>query len=420
MSDRLLMFWIALIGADRIDLLGGRGPVVLTPFLAVTPIVVLVEARRRLHTARPVTVSPYLVGYAAVAAALFCTVLLSVLGAPELRVSASRAFLLIADVVGTLAVTVMVADRKDLLRVFARGATLGVAIFLAFDVAELLYWIGRGVELVRIGPVLISLSDFGSLGSVPRLAGPVGDANRAGFLLLFYTTIVALGEHRRGLRQVTVGLCVVMLLATLSRSSMLGGAATLATALLSRRVRVGPAPFAAASLAVAAVAVVLMAKPNVLGNGTDILSSPVYQHLTVGEGSAKGHVELIRRGIQEATHSVSRATIGLGYGNAFAALRDVFPGNKYGNFHSLYITIFAESGVFALLLMLVLLLTPLLTGGVWLPLVVGAVCFNTFYQALAEPAFWLLLALAWAAIPVHRRVVRAPAGGETSLLEFPR
>ena len=45
----LLAIWVALLGADRLDLLGGRGPVVLTPFLLLTPIVALraLMARRR-------------------------------------------------------------------------------------------------------------------------------------------------------------------------------------------------------------------------------------------------------------------------------------------------------------------------------------------------------------------------------------
>ena len=43
MSDLALVLWVALLGADRIDILGGEGPVVLTPFYVLTPIVVWTE-----------------------------------------------------------------------------------------------------------------------------------------------------------------------------------------------------------------------------------------------------------------------------------------------------------------------------------------------------------------------------------------
>ncbi|MGB0016973.1 MAG: hypothetical protein WBQ12_09710, partial [Candidatus Sulfotelmatobacter sp.] len=37
---------IGLIGADRIDLFGGRGPFILTPFLVLAPLVVLLQLLR--------------------------------------------------------------------------------------------------------------------------------------------------------------------------------------------------------------------------------------------------------------------------------------------------------------------------------------------------------------------------------------
>lgn len=103
--------------------------------------------------------------------------------------------------------------------------------------------------------------------------------------------------------------------------------------------------------------------------------------------------------------------IGLGYGNSHLVLQDVFPGNKYGNFHSLYVSMFAEAGVGALVLVLVLLLTPLLVGGPWRSLIAGAVMFNIFYQTPAEPAFWFALASAWLTMPAFARghaFLRAP------------
>ena len=108
---------------------------------------------------------------------------------------------------------------------------------------------------------------------------------------------------------------------------------------------------------------------------------------------------LIGRGISEATASLPRLAIGLGYGSAYTVLQDVFPGNRYASFHSLYVTIFAETGIVGLLCILVMFGVPLVQGGRYRALVAGAAVFNLFYQAHTDPAFWLILGLAWITLP---------------------
>ena len=77
----------------------------------------------------------------------------------------------------------------------------------------------------------------------------------------------------------------------------------------------------------------------------------------------------------------------------------MFPGNKYGNFHSLYVTVMVESGIFALMSSLVLLGVPLIRGAQLRPMIAGLSVFNVFYQTLSEPLFWFVLALAWLLLP---------------------
>jgi hypothetical protein len=60
---------------------------------------------------------------------------------------------------------------------------------------------------------------------------------------------------------------------------------------------------------------------------------------------------------------------------------------------------FAEAGILALLLTLVLTLTPIVAGGPWRAMIAGAVVFNIFYQTPTEPAFWFVIAAAWLAMP---------------------
>ena len=51
----LLLAWMALLSADRVNLLGGRGAFVLTPFLVLTPLVISAEWLRHARAHRAVT-----------------------------------------------------------------------------------------------------------------------------------------------------------------------------------------------------------------------------------------------------------------------------------------------------------------------------------------------------------------------------
>ena len=399
MSSALLALWIALIGADRIDLAGGHGPFILTPFLALTPIVVVSEIIRRAMRRDVVTLSGRAIGYGAASAALLCVCLASAILSQQVPVSAARTMLLVGDIAGTFAVAVLSADRRDFRRVLALGAMASLVLFVVCDVAEALYWIGRGPEMVRLGPVSLRFDQMQSLGPIPRLPGPVGDGNRAGFVLVAYAFFIAAGEPRVWLRRSAVALAIVLLVLPLSRSATLAAVATVAIALLSRRRGPSLRLAATAALMSTLVAAFFLAEPSVLGKLSGMVSSSVAQRLSTTEGSAQTHVALIERGIDEGMESIPQAAIGLGYGSGYVVLQDIFPGNRYGNFHSLYVTMFAESGIFALLLTLLLMGIPLVLGGPWRPLIAGAVAFNLFYQTTTEPVFWFVLAVAWLTIP---------------------
>jgi len=405
MSNLLLGLWIALIGADRIDLAGGRGPFVLTPFLVLTPFVLISQAWCRRREGLPLAITRRAMIYSTTAAALLTIVLISVFVAPDMQISASRASLLIANVVATFLVVLMTVDRPDAARVLARGAAASLLLFLAFDVAEVLGFIGRGAESMRLGPALFRFGGLQIIGPLPRVAGPVGDANRGGFVLLLYAVLIARGERNAVVRGAALFVIVVLILATMSRSAVLGALATLVAMILLRTSVPSPRTLATIGLVATAGLTFVLLKPNVVDRVTAVVMSPVADRLSSGDGSAHTHLALIKRGLSEATESIPRAAIGVGYGTSHLVLQDVFPGDKYGNFHSLYVTMFAESGVGALILMLVLLFAALAIGGPWRALIAGAIAFNVFYQTPAEPAFWFLLASAWLAVP-QRAAVR--------------
>lgn len=402
----LFVLWVTFMGADRIDLAGGRAGFTLTPFLALTPIVVVSELIRRHAWRRQIMVPRITLVFITLVLALLAIVVASVFVSLETATAASRVGLFVVLIFGSLAVVLGAADREDILPILARGAAYGLLIFLAFDFMELAAWFSSASsDALHLGPVNIRLETSAYAGIFPRLCGQVVDPNRAGFLVVFYAYVVGKGEFRAARRRWLIGLAIFLLVLALSRSAVIASITAVMIAMLERgQLRAHPVTWIVGSLALAALCVFLLLAPAVAERiGTTLV--PFTQRLSTAEGSAQSHVELLSRGIHEATESIPRALLGLGFGSSYTVLQDVFPGNRYGNFHSLYISMFAESGVFALVLTLALLIVPMVRGGPYRALIAAAIVFNIFYQATAEPAFWVSLTFAW--LPL-----RAPSGAQ--------
>lgn len=404
-GDGLLMWWIALLGADRIDFLGGMAQFHLTPYLVLTPIVLLSELLRRHLSGNPVRVTRQGAAFLGLSLLLLGIVGASVFVSPVFSTSASRAALLAVHLAGTLAVVILASDRRDLRTVFERGAVLGLVLFTLFDVLQLGNLLNFVPDVFRVGPLSIDFvpGTYGEI--VPRLGGTVADQNRSGLLLLFFGWFVGYRPGRRP-RLGLLALAFVLSVLTLSRSAATAGLAAFLVLLLERRVRVSAGVLFLFALVGTLATVTLLASPASRQWVATALE-PFAQRLSVDEGSSQEHLMLIGRGVKEATESLPRLAIGIGYGSAYTVLDDIFPGNRYGSFHSLYITIFAECGVFALLCVLLMFGVPLVRGGPYRALVAGAAVFNLFYQAQTEPAFWAILTLAWLTLPPARS--RAPA-----------
>ena len=136
MSTLLLTLWAALMAADRIDFAGGRGGFLITPFIVLTPLVILSEIVRRYLRGRDVRLDQSVLIYAVSAGAFIAVSAASALVAPDVSIAASRILLLILNIVGTLVIAVLGADRRNLWRALARGALVWLALSLAFDVVE--------------------------------------------------------------------------------------------------------------------------------------------------------------------------------------------------------------------------------------------------------------------------------------------
>jgi hypothetical protein len=77
-----------------------------------------------------------------------------------------------------------------------------------------------------------------------------------------------------------------------------------------------------------------------------------------------------------------------------------------------YIGLFAEAGIFAMLVAVLLLTLPLVMRTPQGALAAAVAVFGVFYAALAEPTFWVAVVLAW--LPVSLAVNSSARPNATS------
>jgi len=406
-SRVLLLLWVALLAVDRVDFFGGEGAFILTPFLILTPLLLVFEGFRVLESRAMTQLQRQGEAYLLLLLFFLSIVLISTLLAQDPLISAKRSALLSFLGIGTFAVAVTVSGRKDSRRALVAGAKLGLILALVFSVLEVVTFISTSPEPFRFGFLTIDLWPHTYYGIVPRISGPVMDANRGGLLMVFYLFILLRWDHPGFRRWGWLTLGSIFILLSLSRSAILTGFITLFLIWSEGwKFRVNRRAVFAVLIGLVVSSGWLMASSSTRSSIVRSLE-PLAQRLSPTEASTQEHFVLLGRGLEEGAESVKRATVGMGYGNSYMELQDIFPGNKYGNFHSLYVTMLAESGVFALIFSLILLGYPLGLPGAWRPLIAGFVAFNIFYQTLAEPLFWFALAMAWLTVqkPDHKEYV---------------
>ncbi|TVR60362.1 MAG: hypothetical protein EA422_14075 [Gemmatimonadales bacterium] len=397
--DALLVVWVALLGATRVDLLAGAGPFLLTPFLLLSPLVLASELLRVAQQGWEIRLPAGAGSFTVAVSVLLALLVVSAFFSIEPAASARRVSLLVVQVGFVVAIGYAIALRPDPARILVRGAVLALGLTVAVNAAQLALWF-QDELWPRPLSLVISLEPGNYFGVIPRLTGLSHDPNLGGLLTLGYLALIQIlspPEHPRS-RWVAVG--VVMVVLTLSRSAVL--AALVYGALrwgAGRQVRITPGSVGALGAMVAAATAAILLSPG-FWDGLVGVAEILGTRLTPDEGSASEHAILFARGIQVATESVKQALVGVGYGAGYVLVQDIFPGNEYGNFHSLFITFFAEAGTPALLVSVAIFVHLLLREGPYRPLIGALVVFNLFQQAHTEPNLWLILLLAWSGVAV--------------------
>ena len=104
---------------------------------------------------------------------------------------------------------------------------------------------------------------------------------------------------------------------------------------------------------------------------------------------------MIYEGLNVAINNFKIFIFGNGFGTSFLLIDGYYwSGTKYANYHSQYITILVESGIFSILLNLIFtLLIPIFNKSYnyIFPLVIGLFFYNIFYQIILEPIYWFII-----------------------------
>jgi hypothetical protein len=409
---------IALVGADRIDLLGGYGFFRLTPFLVFSLLVVLLRAllmgvprgfeltirspfRRQL---------PYLAVLALFLILAFASTIFGV--NPERGLVSLINLVLVAALGYCISVRILVDPDPE--KLVVRSITFALIVWLIFCIGGYIAWT-HGVSRLQDEAASSIESVFAPTATLiwaPRLSGVSLDSNRAGFILVMYLVLLdRFAAKTRYVRFLRFVIGVFILLVT-SRSAMLCWFAYYAFSsgfwkrLATRRAAFGLA---------AGATICLLAGFVYRTEISDVLelwqvSDAVSNRLSGEQGTSGGeHIELIRRGYETWSNSPRTVVAGIGFAGAPRVLGDIFGDSKYGNFHDLYVSVLAELGLPAFLLFMILLAYPMVGRSGAAPCIAAIAVFNVFLQSYMEPIFWVALALAWSYALKGRRLRNLPS-----------
>ncbi|MGA8274473.1 MAG: O-antigen ligase family protein [Candidatus Sulfotelmatobacter sp.] len=402
---------IALIGADRIDLLGGYGFFKLSPFIFFASFVILIRLfliglRGTFQVPINGPLRRQILFLIVLALFLFIAFASTIFGLDPQRGLIALGGLMLLSILGYCVSARILADPAPE-KLITRSVTLALLVWLIFCIGEGIAF-NYGLFRSQGEPGLSIASIFAPTSTLlwaPRLSGSCLDANRAGFILVMYLALLdRFASRTRYTRFLHFALAFFVLL-TLSRSAMLCWFAyyffskAFWNRLTTRRVA-----FTAATIAIVASLFCFAYRKEIadlleLWEVSDMMSS----RLSGEEGSSGGdHLELIQRGFDTWSTSTHTIVAGIGFAGAPRVLGDFFGDDKYGNFHCLYMTVLAELGLPAFVLFLILLGYPIVGRKGIASCIAAIAVFNVPYQSHMEPIFWVVLALVWSYEPKNR------------------
>ena len=214
----LISVWVALIGAERIDYFDGGGSFVLTPFLVLSPLIILIGLvwviYKDSNSRWSFNLSPAIIPFVLSVLAFLILNLAATIFGLDVTLGARRFILLMLILVYSSAILLLLGKSVNPTRVLVHGAYAGLAVYFLFSVAELVNWLtGMFTNMPIINLVPATIGPF-----APRVSGMSLDPNRGGMLIVVYTFIIIRFARHSRIRTICFCLAAVMLLLTLSKT----------------------------------------------------------------------------------------------------------------------------------------------------------------------------------------------------------
>ncbi|MGA2920743.1 MAG: O-antigen ligase family protein [Candidatus Sulfotelmatobacter sp.] len=415
---------IALIGADRLDFLAGYGPFRLTPFLFFASMVVFIHLlvlglRGRFQVAISFPVSHQIPFLIVLAFFLLLSFTSTIFGVNPERGLVSLFDLVLVAVLGYCISVRILADPAPE-KLVVRSVTFALIVWLIFCVGGYIAW-SHGVIRLQEEAASSMESTFAPTATffgAPRLSGVCLDSNRAGFILVMYLVLLdRFGAKTPYTRLLRFAIASFLLLAVSRSAALCWIAYYLFSRAFWKRLTTKRAVFRVAVLALVCSLMGFVYRKEINGLLELWQVSDMVSDRLSGEQGTSGadHVRLIERGLETWSSSTHTVVAGIGFAGSPRVLGDFFGDNKYGNFHSLYVSVLAELGLPAFLLFMILLGYPIIGRKGAGPCIAAIAIFNVALQSYMEPIFWVALALAWSFELKGWRLRNLPSGNAAPL-----
>jgi hypothetical protein len=294
---------------------------------------------------------------------------------------------------------------KEPVKLIVDSSKLGLILFLIFDFYQVLnFYFDYSITLNNY--IDIVPPDYGGLAIRP--SGFASDMNLGAFALTVYVFLIFKFQEQSVKKSIYLLLAISMMVLTLSRSGLLTFISMIIFSYFDDRQVINWRFFMkyTSILIISVLIIILMIIVNYSIENLDNYFILLNERMSLSSGDSGGvHFELMRKGIETF---LKNPFFGAGFGASYLDLIDIFGGNKYSNYHSLYITLLAEGGLFTFLLCLLLLMIPLFFVGddnIYKPLLFALIIFNIFYQSILSPMFWIALSFSWIGIAYRDRKI---------------
>ena len=317
---------------------------------------------------------------------------LSIFFSLDILMSSKRMFLIIF-IICVFIILLSYYDKKELINITFISSLIASILFVFFNIIMLLNWL----EIININGTFINFNPDTIAYFIPRLGGFCSDANRSGFIITFFTFFLIIHNKKSRMINFLIIINIIMIIITLSRTTYIFLILSIFSYLfLQSNYQSFKKLLVLFSIPTALITIGLYNYDLSSIFDIDAALSERFSAFQITRSTSTGiHLKLILDGIYLAFSDLKIFLIGIGQGASYLILDGYWwSGSKYANFHSHYITVLVENGIFALLAFLnFTFIKPCLNNyrNFLFPIIFSLFFYNIFYQLLYEPLYWFII-----------------------------